>query len=199
MPTPIPTKGVPPCLHLTGAELAEISNKAIDLAPMTNDGANSQPSAAHADAAVGFQPSAASFEASASGLQTSRRRMRRAAGASKHRAARLPIWPDRSIAVGRQPNAERRAASIAASSRRRKTGEDDAAAARHRPCRGSLSVSEAAALAAPQPLRIGGALLLFRREQSLGIAELPADRAELLEPNTPRLFGKTHESAPLRY
>ncbi|WP_281365577.1 hypothetical protein [Rhizobium indigoferae] len=44
--------------------MAQIPNKAIatlaDLAPMTNGGENIQPSAtAHADAAVGFQPSAA--------------------------------------------------------------------------------------------------------------------------------------------
>ncbi|MGO7634752.1 hypothetical protein AB9E19_02515 [Rhizobium leguminosarum] len=64
------------------AELNEISNKAIaklaGLPPIPNDGNNIRPSAPpHTDAAVGFQPSAVSFEASAFDLQNSGRKTNR--------------------------------------------------------------------------------------------------------------------------
>jgi hypothetical protein len=62
-------------------ELAEISNKGIaklaDLATTTNDDQNIRPP--HADAAAGFPPSTASFEASALDLQSSGRRTNRQA------------------------------------------------------------------------------------------------------------------------
>nr|OAP89194.1 hypothetical protein A4U53_07015 [Rhizobium leguminosarum] len=60
-------------------------NKAItklaDLPLITNDGDNIRPSAPpHADAADGFQPFAASFETSAFGVQSARRRTNRTDG-----------------------------------------------------------------------------------------------------------------------
>ncbi|NNH55693.1 hypothetical protein HLI01_02410 [Rhizobium laguerreae] len=65
--------------------MTEMPNKAItklaDLPPVTNDGDNIQPSApTHADAGSGLQPFAVSFEASAFGLQSSRRRTNRTEG-----------------------------------------------------------------------------------------------------------------------
>ncbi len=55
----------------------------------------------------------------------------------------------------------------------------------------------------PTSHRIGGVLLLLKRGASSWYrGSCPQTRrssSELLEPNTPRLFGKTHETAALQY
>lgn len=69
-------------LHLTDGridrDIEQGDHQLADLSPITNDGDNIRPSAPpHADAAAGFQPSAASFEVCAFGLQNSGRKTNR--------------------------------------------------------------------------------------------------------------------------